>query len=162
MMRIVCVTGVSVASMLLSGCAGYWLKPGATEQSFNDDKAQCMALAYLAAPDTTTPWPRGSGYTTPVSATCIDNGNMDNCTGYAGTHVLPTMVPVDMNAQARSAMIDACMRGLGYTRVNLGIGGGAATTLTQTPIIGSGDTSEEILQPMPGECAGSVDCVHGE
>jgi len=159
--NIVRVAVVSVALVLVNGCANYWLKPGATKQSFNSDKAQCMAQAYLAAPITNTPVHLGSGYTMPSSATCIDYGNIVNCTGDPGTYVPPTVVPVDMNTHARTAMVDACMRGLGYMKVILGIGGGAAT-ITQAPVLGSGNTSEEILQPIPGECAGLDDCARGE
>jgi hypothetical protein len=148
--RIVRVTFVSVALVLVSGCASYWLKPGATRQSFNDDKAHCMAQGYLVAPITNTPVPMGGGYAAPGSATCVEHGNTADCAGYPGTHLPPTAVPVDMNTHARSAVVDACMRGLGYTRVDLGIGGGAAT-ITQAPVVGAGSTSEETLQPIPGE-----------
>jgi hypothetical protein len=155
-MKIVRVAVVSVALVLLNGCANYWLKPGATKQSFNSDKAQCMAQAYLTAPITNTPAHLGSGYTTLSSATRIDFGNIVNCTSDPGTYVPPTVVSVDMNTHARTAMVDACMRGLGYTKVNLGIGGGAAT-ITQAPLVGSGNMSEENLQQIPGECAGLDD-----
>ena len=158
--KIVRVAVVSVALVLLNGCANYWLKPGATKQSFNNDKAQCMAQAYLAAPIKNTPVHLGSGYTTPSSATCIDYGNIVNCTD-PGTYVPPTLVPFDTNTHTRAAMVDACMRGLGYTKVNLGIGGGAAT-ITQAPVVGSGNMSEEILQQIPGECAGLDDCARGK
>ncbi len=151
------VAVVSVALVLLSGCANYWLKPGATKQSFNNDKAQCMAQAYLAAPITNTPVHLGSGYTTPSSANCIEYGNIVNCTGYPSTYVPPTVVSVDMNTPARTAMVDACMRGLGYTKVSLGIGGGAAT-ITQAPVV----VAEEILTQIAGECAGLDDCARGE
>ena len=151
------VAVVSVALVLLSGCANYWLKPGATKQSFNNDKAQCMAQAYLAAPITNTPVHLGSGYTTPSSANCIEYGNIVNCTGYPSTYVPPTVVSVDTNTPARTAMVDACMRGLGYTKVSLGIGGGAAT-ITQAPVV----VAEEILTQIAGECAGLDDCARGE
>ena len=159
--NIVRVAAVSVALVLVNGCGNYWLKPGATKQSFNNDKAQCMAHAYMAAPNTNTPVVLGGGYTTPNSATCIENGNMVNCTGYSGTYVAPTLVAVDLNTHARTAMVDACMRGLGYTKINLGIGGGTVT-ITQAPVVGSGNTSEEILQSVPGDCARPDDCARGE
>ena len=159
--KIVGVAVVSGALLLVSGCASYWLKPGATKQSFDNDKAQCIAQAYLAAPNTNTPVPLGGGYAMPSSETCIEYRNIGNCTGYPGAYVTSTVVPVDTSTHVRTAMVDACMRGLGYTRVNLGIGGGAAT-ITQTPIIGAGNSSNEILQPIPGECAGPNDCARGE
>jgi len=159
--KIVRVAVVSVALVLMNGCANYWLKPGATKQTFNNDKAQCVAQAYLAAPNTETPVALGGGYTTPSSASCMEYGNIVNCTGYPSKYLAPTVVPVDMNTHARTAMVDACMRGLGYTKVNLGIGGGAVTT-TQAPVVESGNTSENIPQPIPCEPAGPNDCARGE
>ena len=159
--RIVRVAVVSAALVFLNGCGYYWLKPGATKQSFNDDKAQCMAHAFVAAPNTNTPVALGAGYATPDSATCIENANTANCVDYPGAYAPPTVVAVDMNTHARTAMVDACMRGLGYTKLNLGIGGGT-TTITQAPIAGSGNSTEETLRPKSGECTGPEDCVHGD
>ena len=117
-----------------------------------------MAQAYLAAPITNTPVVVGGGYAMPISATCIEYSNIGNCNGDSSTYVPPTVVPVDMNTHARAGMVDACMRGLGYTKIKLGIGGGTAT-ITQAPVVGSGNGSEEILRPMPGECAAPDDCA---
>lgn len=94
----------------------YWAKPGATQASFNADRAMCLQQAYQAAPTAITPYTIGSGYTSPGTATCTGFGNMINCTSYPGTYTPPPTITLDTNTRARNEYFEACMLGLGYSK----------------------------------------------
>ena len=136
----------------LSACqpAYNWVKPGATNASFNADKAQCLAQSYQYIPTANTPYALGVGTTSPGRMNCTGFGNTLNCTSYAGGYKPPPVVTLDANTGARNQYFDACMQGLGYTKEAKSNSVQASGSLPQ------GVTKEQNTShgPKPQDCLG--------
>lgn len=81
---------VAIAAILAAGCQKkVWVKPGATQQSFSADKANCMAQAYQAAPMVNRQVNLGAGTTNPYHTNCNQYGSTINCTTQGGGYTPP-------------------------------------------------------------------------
>jgi len=122
-----------------------WVKPGATNASFNADKAQCLAQSYQYIPTANTPYALGVGTTSPGRMNCTGFGNTLNCTSYAGGYKPPPVVTLDANTGARNQYFVACMQGLGYSQRAISskkvTGGSGRTVAPQS----SGTNSQDCL-----------------
>lgn len=98
-----------------------WSKPGATQDDFNRDDAQCKSYAYGQFPPAMrVVRPAVTGMQIPGQSQidCDVNGNHANCTTMGGgTTTVPVFIPgqaVDDNADARQSSWQSCMYSNGW------------------------------------------------
>jgi len=100
-----------------------WNKPGATQDDFNRDSAQCNSSAYSQFPPamrTVRPAVTGMQMPGQSQTDCDVNGNHASCTTTGGgTTTLPVFIPgqdVDDNANARQSAWQSCMYSNGWSQ----------------------------------------------
>src|SRR6266566_7168325 len=130
--------------LLLVGCTT-WYKPGATQQSFDRDKAACIAASYQQFPVATVPVQTATGYTTPVRTNCQTQGNQTDCTSTGGGYQSPMTAYRDQNIQARDAAFASCMYERGYSTQPQAQQNQAAPTQLKTVI-------DELLKENAAAC----------
>jgi hypothetical protein len=104
------------AALALAGCGhDYWVKPGASDQDFHTDLAQCEAAAAQALPyeEGTTQF---GNVLARNRASCTQSGVFLTCSGAGPDLAPPTEIPYDANARKRAEMVAACMAGKGWQR----------------------------------------------
>lgn len=102
----------------VSGCTTYWSKPGATERDFAVDNTACASQAYQVAPVSNAPLVVGTGYAQPSFTTCSGTLYSANCITTGGNYVPPTVVPIDVNRNARTLAYESCMYGRGWSKTS--------------------------------------------
>jgi len=101
-----------LAALLLAGCAG-WDKAGATPAERREALGQCEAQAAQVAPAWETYIAR-PGYWEVSDPGCRLDGRI--CQGGRGDFRMPEYRTRDAAAPVREAVMEACMRELGWSR----------------------------------------------
>jgi hypothetical protein len=97
-----------LASMLLSGCAERWQKPGATKADFQVMKSACENRSLSRFPVAIRQMQTEEGHMDPMATKCTGSGLSTKCFSSGGRYVPPKFVPVDDNRGARDQDMRRC------------------------------------------------------
>jgi hypothetical protein len=106
-----------LVSMLLSGCAERWQKPGASQEDFQAMKSSCENSSRLRFPPMLRLVQNEDEHTTPITTTCSGAGAARVCSTSGGRYVPPTFSSVDDNKSARDQATRACFLENGWRPV---------------------------------------------
>jgi hypothetical protein len=101
-------------AMVLNGCASGWVKQGATEAEFQQDRFSCDQYSWQAFPVANQVTVLSGGYQTPINTNCQRFGNQTSCQTTGGQYVAPITTSSDSNSVNRAFAFKGCMNSKGY------------------------------------------------
>lgn len=99
---------------LLTGCAEYWAKPGATPVERDAALARCEAESHARFPPVLQTILLNPGYFVPPQTRCWTQNNQTQCKTSGGFWVPPSYHTIDHNLEARRASRLDCMYSAGW------------------------------------------------
>ncbi len=102
------VIAAFIGSLLLSGCAEKWIKPGATEEEFDAMNAACYSQAAQRFPPNMRTMEVEPAHISPRVTQCREFYRGYQCIEDGGYLVPPTYADIDLNRDPRAAETRAC------------------------------------------------------
>jgi hypothetical protein len=124
------------ALFLLTGCAEYWARPGATVTELAQARQGCDGRAVATYPPRVQQVMTSPGYFVPQTTSCSTQGGRTDCRTTGGYFVPPSYTLVDLNESGRRGAFRNCMFADGWVLAKDKEEAAAIVNSTSAPNVG--------------------------